>query len=271
MSGPERRPTHDEARAFYEDFALAVGLRDWLEPNLRHEQLKLLIDDLLRGRSDLEIADIGCGAGVVTDHLRRYGRVTGVDFSAAAIAAARRLAPRVTFAVGGLDALPGDRYDLMTLFDVLEHIPAPERQEFVEALAARLAPNGLLFVSTPFPEATRFRHEAHDETLQIVDEQVELPQVIAEAAAAGLQLLRFEAFDVFAGSPEYQVMVFSPARPFGGAAALRPRALERRRRIVRDPRYRSLHRLRLAARALAHGDAATAWWFARGRAPAVRS
>ena len=54
--------------------------------------------------------------------------------------------------------------------------------------------------------------QAGDDSLQIVDEEVELADVLVEARAAGLQLLSYNAYDVFAGSPEYQLMVLSPAR-----------------------------------------------------------
>jgi hypothetical protein len=64
--------------------------------------------------------------------------------------------------------------------------------------------DGLLFCSTPYPAATAHRRAINDPTLQIIDEQVELSDIVVEARAAGLQLLRYEAFDVFAGSPEYQ-------------------------------------------------------------------
>jgi hypothetical protein len=39
--GTSVRSRHIEARRYYEGFSLAVGLRDWLVPNARHEQLKL--------------------------------------------------------------------------------------------------------------------------------------------------------------------------------------------------------------------------------------
>jgi SAM-dependent methyltransferase len=262
---------HDEAREFYEDFSLAVGQRDWLVPNLRHEQLRLLIDELLAGRDRLRLADVGCGAGVLTDHLRRYGSAVGVDFSSAAIAEAQRLAPRARFLVGGLEALPDDRYDVITLFDVLEHIPPADRPQLFRDLRERLASDGLLFVSTPFPSATRQRREEGDDGLQIIDEEVELPRILEESAAAGLQLLQFRAYDVFAGSPEYQAMVFAPTRSFGGPAALRPAPLQRRKRIIEHKQYRRARRALLAARALAAGDRATARWFVRGQPPQVKS
>src|SRR6266508_1983864 len=110
---PMASVTRDEARTYYEDFSLAVGIRDWLVTNPRHEQLRILMDEILTARRGLRILDVGCGAGVMTNHLRRYGDVTGVDFSGAAIAAARvftarRFGRRPTFHAGSLEALPND-------------------------------------------------------------------------------------------------------------------------------------------------------------------
>ncbi len=256
--------SHDQAQAYYEDFSLAVGERDWIVPNLRHQQLKLVVKDVLDGRRHLRIADVGCGAGVMTDFLTRFGEVVGVDFSTAAIAAARRYASGATFREGGVEALPAERYDLITLFDVLEHIPADKRPEFIGQLRERVADDGLILLSTPFPSATRSKRAAGT-ALQIIDEEVELPAIIAEAEATGLQLIRFEAYDVFAGSPEYQVMVFAPMRSFGGRPALQPRRLRRRRLVYGVKIVQLARRVTLALRCVKRGDLATAAWFMRGR------
>src|SRR3954454_8906196 len=74
----------DAIRAYYQDFSLAVGEQDWREPNGRHEQLRLRLDDVLGGARGLNILDVGCGAGVMSSYLCRYGAVTGTDFSAPA-------------------------------------------------------------------------------------------------------------------------------------------------------------------------------------------
>jgi SAM-dependent methyltransferase len=263
--------THEQSRAFYEDFSLAVGQRDWIVPNLRHEQLKLLVDAVLASRRKLRIADVGCGAGVMSDFLSRYGSVVGVDFSTAAIDAARRFTGRATFLPGGLEALPPGRYDFIALFDVLEHIPAHDRPGFIAEIRDRLADGGLVFFSTPFPSATHHKRAAGDPSLQIIDEEVELPAVVSEAAAAGLQLIRFEAYDVWGGSPEYQAMVFTPARSFGGPPGLRPRQLGRRANLVKRGSVHRARRLLFAARCLRRGRVGTMIWFLRGRFPDVRS
>jgi SAM-dependent methyltransferase len=268
---PQHEVGEGDAQAFYEDFSLAVGQRDWLQPNLRHEQLKLLIRDLLGPRRGLRIADVGCGAGVMADFLTAYGTVTGIDFSRAAIGAARRYAPVPTFIAGGLEVLPDERFDLICLFDVLEHIPAEERPGFVATLRDHLSDVGLLFCSTPFPTATHHRRKTADPSLQIIDEEVELPTLLSEAADADLQLIRFEAYDVFAGSPEYQAMVFTPRRSFGGPPTLLPPRLAKRRRVVDAEPVRFARRVKLAVRCLRHRDLRTAVWFLRGTAPTVNS
>lgn len=263
--------TREQSQAYYEDFSLAVGERDWIRPNLRHEQLKLLIGHLVAGRKGLRIADVGCGAGVMTDFLTRYGNVVGVDFSTAAIAAAKRCAPEPTFTAGGLDALSGGPYDLITLFDVLEHIPLVERPRLLVQLREKLACGGLLFCSTPFPTATRGKRAAGDPALQIIDEEVELPAVLNEADAAGLQLIRFEAYDVFNGSPEYQAMVFTPIRTWGDGPVLRPPRLTRQKHLISSKVVQHARRVRFALRCLSHGDVRTALWFLRGRHRSVQS
>jgi 2-polyprenyl-3-methyl-5-hydroxy-6-metoxy-1,4-benzoquinol methylase len=269
---PEAGPTREEARRYYEEFSVAVGLRDWLAPNARHEQLKLLLADALDGLRGLKILDVGCGAGLMTDHLQRYGDAIGLDFSAAAIDLARKMAPGAKFVAGSLESLGREeRFDLITLFDVLEHIPKRERPDFLGNISERLADEGTLFISTPFPEFTRHRRRLNDDTLQIIDEEVDLPEVLAEAADAGLQLLRFEAFDVFRGSPEYQAMVFTTTRHPGGPAVLRPRRLERRMRVVNGRAGRAARRVDRGLRLAAKGHLRGALWMLTGTARNARS
>lgn len=95
--------------------------------------------------------DVGCGAGLLTEPLARLGaKVTGVDASPEVIAVAREHA-----ATTGLDidyraadvAGLGGAFDLVTAMEVVEHVAEPAA--FVEALARRLAPGGLLIMSTP--------------------------------------------------------------------------------------------------------------------------
>ncbi|MEO8454240.1 MAG: bifunctional 2-polyprenyl-6-hydroxyphenol methylase/3-demethylubiquinol 3-O-methyltransferase UbiG [Sphingomicrobium sp.] len=102
----------------------------------------------LEGKTAL---DVGCGAGLLTEPLARLGAtVTGVDASAELIAAACEHAAamllEIEYRAGDLLAVDG-QFDLVTCMEVIEHVADPAA--FVEALAKRLAPSGLLIVSTP--------------------------------------------------------------------------------------------------------------------------
>lgn len=96
-------------------------------------------------------ADVGCGAGLLTEPLRRMGAdVTGVDAAPENIEAARLHAEAqgldVDYVVGGAESLKGP-YDLVTSLEVIEHVA--DTRGFVSALANALADDGLLILSTP--------------------------------------------------------------------------------------------------------------------------
>lgn len=96
--------------------------------------------------------DVGCGAGLLCEPLARLGAaVTGVDAAAENIAAARDHAAGAGLAIdyraGELTDLALGQFDLVTCLEVLEHVA--DKPVFVAALAASLAPGGLLILSTP--------------------------------------------------------------------------------------------------------------------------
>jgi 2-polyprenyl-6-hydroxyphenyl methylase/3-demethylubiquinone-9 3-methyltransferase len=102
----------------------------------------------LAGKSAL---DVGCGAGLLAEPLRRLGaEVTAVDAAPELVAAARAHAAAqglvIDYRAAGVEALEGE-YDLVTALEVIEHVADP--QAFVRTLADRLAPGGLLILSTP--------------------------------------------------------------------------------------------------------------------------
>ena len=258
--------TRVDAQSYYEDFSPEVGLRDWLHPNARHEALKLRVDALLARRRGLRLLDVGCGAGVLAHHLRRYGRVTATDFSSAAIELGRRLAPGVDFRAGSIGELPSGRFDVLTLFDVVEHIPAADRPGLLVTLADRLAPGGLVVISTPHPARIRHLVASGEPSLQVIEEEVELAALAAEAEDAGLRISAYDTFDLWAGSPEYQWVVLRPAGEADGPPASPPRELRWRLRRVASRPGKVARRAGHALRLLSRGHPRTALWFLRAGA-----
>ncbi len=103
----------------------------------------------LAGRTAL---DVGCGAGLLAEPLARMGaKVTGLDAAPENIGAAGAHAAvmglDVEYVAGGIEDLPGRRFDLVTSMEVIEHVSNPAA--FVAGLADALAPGGLMILSTP--------------------------------------------------------------------------------------------------------------------------
>lgn len=104
----------------------------------------------LDGKSAL---DVGCGAGLLAEPLARLGAgVTAIDAAPELIEVARDHATgqglAIDYCAAPVEDIEG-QYDLVTSLEVIEHVADP--QSFVAALASRLAPGGLLILSTPNP------------------------------------------------------------------------------------------------------------------------
>ena len=102
----------------------------------------------LAGKSAL---DVGCGAGLLAEPLARLGaKVTGLDAAPELIEVARAHAKGqgldIDYRAVAVEQVTG-KFDLVTSMEVIEHVSDP--QAFVNDLAARLAPGGLMILSTP--------------------------------------------------------------------------------------------------------------------------
>jgi 2-polyprenyl-6-hydroxyphenyl methylase/3-demethylubiquinone-9 3-methyltransferase len=96
--------------------------------------------------------DVGCGAGLLCEPLARLGAgVTGVDAAEENVAAARLHAAgsglTIEYRHGDVADLGLDGFDLVTSMEVIEHVA--DKAAFIGALAAALAPDGLMILSTP--------------------------------------------------------------------------------------------------------------------------
>jgi SAM-dependent methyltransferase len=120
-------------------------------------RLALPLDDPLR------VLDVGCGAGVLVSQLERVTRwiVDGADLNMPALERAPHGRGRyLYYDVTEEDEERIGTYDVVTLFDVLEHIH--ETQPFLAAVARHLRPGGILLLNVP---ALQRFHSPYDEAV----------------------------------------------------------------------------------------------------------
>jgi 2-polyprenyl-6-hydroxyphenyl methylase/3-demethylubiquinone-9 3-methyltransferase len=110
-------------------------------------------DPLVGDWTGKRVLDLGCGGGFMAEPLAARGaRVTGIDPSAAAIAAARLHAAAtgldIDYLVGSGEALPFDAgtFDVVVCVDVLEHIAGWEA--VISEIGRVLRPEGLFLFDT---------------------------------------------------------------------------------------------------------------------------
>jgi len=107
-----------------------------------------LVERAAGGRPRPRILDLGCAFGLFLSILGDRWDRFGVDASEYAIGEARRRTPDAKFAVAGAGNVPfPGQFDVITAFDVLEHIPDLETVLF--RVSQSLAPDGAFIFVVP--------------------------------------------------------------------------------------------------------------------------
>lgn len=153
----------------------------------RREVVSAFLETRLGATRGLKILDVGCGTGGMLPMLARWGQVSGFDPFTEAIEAAQRRAPEAKVWKGEVpEALPADHsYDLITAFDVLEHLDDPVGA--IARIKDALAPRGLFVATVP---AYQFLWSHHDDvnhhrrryTVQMLKEHLEAGGLQVEKA-----------------------------------------------------------------------------------------
>lgn len=148
-------------------------------------------------RRDLNILDLGCGTGAVTQELTDFGTVMGADMSSLALDfnKARTGGQGVSLVQADGIALPfpADTFDAVVALDVFEHIESHELA-FKETFRV-LKPGGALILSVP---AFQSLWGPHDRALHHFRRysRRELKQVAGHAGFS-IRILSFSVFVLF--------------------------------------------------------------------------
>jgi SAM-dependent methyltransferase len=169
-------PAHlDAVRVAYDAIAgvYAEHFRSELEAKPFGRAMLATFAELVRAGGGGPVADVGCGPGRVTTHLRDLGLdAYGVDLSPGMVAVARRDHPGVRFEVGSLTALdlPDGALDgVVAWYSIIHLLPGDVPAAFAE-LRRVLAPGGRLLLA-----------------FQIADEPLHLTEVLGRNVSLTLR------------------------------------------------------------------------------------
>ena len=105
-----------------------------------------------RNIKKLNILDLGCGGGLISEPLAKIGgKVTGIDFVENNIKVAKKHAfqnnLKINYCIGDIEKLSlNTKYDLIIMFEILEHVNNWEK--IFKKIKKNLKKDGLLIIST---------------------------------------------------------------------------------------------------------------------------
>ncbi|QRK08173.1 class I SAM-dependent methyltransferase [Archangium violaceum] len=149
----------------------------------RRNIIEAVLRQHLPPASQRRILDVGCGTGGNLPLLQRFGQVVGLEGSPDALALCRRrLGLDFPLHQGHIPQdIPPGRFDVVTAFDVLEHIPDAEGA--LRGIRSALAPGGLLVLTVP---AFGFLWSEHD-TVHHHQRRYTVDLLTAQLTGAGLR------------------------------------------------------------------------------------
>lgn len=140
-----RKPSDAELEAHYQNYSYS-GLRSC--PPATRASFREVLKSFEPWRGECRLLDIGCGQGdfLIEANISKW-RTSGVEFSKAAVALCQERKLHVLMAPSALEAFRGQRFDVVTAFEVLEHLRSPG-DIFKDAFEL-LRSGGLFYLTTP--------------------------------------------------------------------------------------------------------------------------
>jgi 2-polyprenyl-3-methyl-5-hydroxy-6-metoxy-1,4-benzoquinol methylase len=136
---------------------------------------------------DATIIDLGCGYGYLVHFAREagYSDTRGVDFSAEQVATAARLGIEGVSqgdALATLNFLPDGSQQVVTTFDVIEHLRKDELFPFADEVLRVLEPGGRWIITVPNGESPFFGRVRHaDLTHELAFTRISMAQFLGVA------------------------------------------------------------------------------------------
>ena len=207
----------DEIADFYDDFStkqVKTGANERLI-SLYKRLSKLGL------HSNSKILELGCGVGILTKLLSKQvstGLIEAVDLSEKSIAIAQnelKSKENIQFQVADVVSYQprNSDFDFITLMDVIEHIPLGQHDVLFENLVQICTDKTVIAINIPNPQYIGYARRNHPESLQVIDQEVELFPLVSYGEKFGLELVFFQKYGIWE-EEDYHFMVVRKKREF---------------------------------------------------------
>jgi ubiquinone/menaquinone biosynthesis C-methylase UbiE len=173
-----------------QDYAYLYELEQtfWWFVGMR-EITRSLLDPIISGRAGL-VLDAGCGTGGMMAQLTRYAaeqRIVGIDSSETALRfCVQRQQQMLARASVSELPFPDSTFDLITSFDVLQHVPEQKDATAIAEFYRILRPGGIAFIRVA---AYQWMRGGHDDAIA-VQRRYHLDELTAHLRNAGFVIRR---------------------------------------------------------------------------------
>ena len=182
--------------------------------NRRHKSIDDWLTKFGMTESD-SVLEIGCGIGTMTQLLASRlskGSILANDISQKSVEMAQRELSHfdnLQFVVGDIVKLElKDKFDLILLPDVLEHIPIADHPKLFLKLSELLKDEGMIVIHIPDPYFLAWRHTDANQRkgLQIIDQSIYTNELVNSIYPAGLHIEHLQSYSVHVENNDYQII-----------------------------------------------------------------
>ena len=223
-----QEPTTGLIADFY-DANVTGKLEGFVDGNPRVERAWDTVERWAGANIPTRVLELGCAIGDICWRMSRLwpeAEIVGLDVSPKSIEIATTLfgSPTLKFVEGTLTSAQfTDKFDLIVMLDVYEHIPRSDRLALHAALRRLLSPSGQIILSFPTPEHLAWLREHHPDQIQPVDEDVSAASILAMASDTGTEVTLYQKVGVWYEG-DYAHAVVSQRRPWTGIDEASPSA-----------------------------------------------
>lgn len=196
-NGEAQLEEEKKVQEYYDNF-LTYLVKDRERENPRHTYIKNRLSQIIK--SGDKVLDLGCGIGITTEHIKSLGvsKVIGVDLSPELIKYAKSTVKDVEFIVHDITNVNvGDKFDVISLCDVMEHVPRERYEDLFGVIRKHLKKQGIVFIAIPDFDYQNYVRKYRPELLQIIDNSISYDEISHLCKNVDLKVRFYNNYGVF--------------------------------------------------------------------------